>query len=95
MKTNVEACRESCGGSYRAAHIGGCIAAIAVMVIFVTAKHCGYLPASMTALRIMLLPVLAYGLVGAAMLWTLGRAIKRAQVADDLALLVVDVPRPV
>ena len=95
MKTEVEVCRESCGASYSAAHIGGCIAAIAIMVICVIAKRCGYLPASMTALRIMLLPVLAYGLIGAAMLWTLGRAIKRAKIADDLALLVVDVPRPV
>lgn len=88
MKSQVDLCRESSGTSCSEAHIAGCIAAIAVMALFVAAKLAGCLPPSMTALRIMVLPVLAYGIVGGAMLWKHGRAIKRAKLADDAAVPV-------
>ena len=92
MKTQVEACRESCSESYRTAHISGCIAAIVVMTVFAGAKLGYYLPVSMSSLRIMLFPLLAYVLVGAGMLWNLGRSIKRAKIADELVLMAADVP---
>ncbi|WP_428304833.1 hypothetical protein [Lacipirellula sp.] len=58
------------------------------MAVFVAAKLFGYLPASMTTSRTMVLPVLAYGIVGGAMLWKLGRAIKRAKLTDEAAIAV-------
>ena len=93
MKSQVELCRESSGASCSEAHIAGCIAAIIVMAVFVPAKLFGYLPASMTTLRIMSLPVLAYGLVAAGMLWKLGRAIKRAKTVDDLTPTSIAIPQ--
>lgn len=93
MKSQVEVCRESCDVSYKAAHVGGCIAAISVMAVFAVAKLSGYMPSSMSLLRIMLFPLLAYALVGAGMLWKLGRSIKRAKIADELTPMAVDVPQ--
>lgn len=93
MKSKVDACRESCSGKLKAAHIGGCIAAIVVTVVLVVAKLGSYLPASMTSLRITLVSLLAYGLVSAAMCWKLGRAIKRAKAEDDSAAAGVVIPQ--
>ena len=93
MKSQVDVCREACSESYKTAHISACIAAIAVMAVFAVAKLGGYLPASMSSLRIMLFPLLAYALVGAGMLWTLGRSIKRARIADELAPTAAEVPQ--
>lgn len=87
MSPRVDACRESCVKACKAAHIGGCIAAIVVILAIIPAKLWGYLPASVTPARLMLFPVLAYGLGFGAMLWKLGRAIKRSQaMADDAAM---------
>lgn len=85
MSPVVDVCRETRGQACQAAHIGGCIAAIIVMIVIVPAKLWGELPASMTTARLMLFPVLAYGLVVAAMLWKVGRAIKRSQTIADKA----------
>jgi hypothetical protein len=94
MNNHVEVCRASCGRSYGMAHLGGCFAAIIVMVVLVPAKLANLLPDGMTALRVMLWPVLAYALVFAAMLWNLGRAIKRARAIDEAALAASAVPPP-
>jgi hypothetical protein len=94
MNNHVDDCRESCGRSYGMAHLGGCFAAIIVMAVLVPAKLANLLPDGMTALRVMLWPVLAYGLVFAAMLWRLGRAIKRARAIDEAAHAASAVPPP-
>ncbi|BBO33385.1 hypothetical protein [Lacipirellula parvula] len=83
MSTAIGSCREARGEACKAAHIGGCVAAIVVIAIVVPAKLGGYLPAGMSSVRLLLFPVLAYGLVVAAMLWKLGRAMKRSQAVQD------------
>jgi hypothetical protein len=93
MKSPVDVCRESSSKSCKTAHIGGCIAAIAVMAVLAIAKLGGYPPASMNAFRLMLFPFIAYGFVAAGMLWTLGRSIKRAKITDESAPMAADVPQ--
>ncbi|WP_428304360.1 hypothetical protein [Lacipirellula sp.] len=68
MSAVIDSSREARGKACKAAHIGGCIAAIVVMIIVVPAKLGGYLPASVSSARLLLFPVLAYGLGVAAML---------------------------
>lgn len=93
MKSQVDACRESCSESYKAAHNGGCVAAIAVMAAVAGAKLSGYMPAGMSLPRILLFPSIAYALVFAGRLWKLGRSIKRAKIADELTPMAADIRR--
>ncbi|WP_428306682.1 hypothetical protein [Lacipirellula sp.] len=93
MSTAIDSCREARGEACKAAHIGGCVAAIVVMTIVVPAKLGGYLPASVSSVRLLLFPVLAYGLGVAAMLWSLGRAIKRSQSVKDAVEIPAARPR--
>jgi hypothetical protein len=93
MSAPIDYCREARGKACKAAHIGGCVAAIVVMAIAVPAKLGGHLPASVSSARLLLFPVLAYGLVVAAMLWKLGRAIKRSQAVQDGVEIAAARPR--
>ena len=63
------------------------------MAVIVPTKLGGYVPASMTSLRLMLLPVLAYGLIFCAMLWRLGRSIKQLKAAEDELPIEREIPR--
>lgn len=64
-----------------------------VMVVMVLAKIGGSLPANVTLPRLMIFPVLAYGLVVGAMLWKLGRSIKQSKGIDEEAGIETALPR--
>lgn len=89
MKANrVDACRELYRGSFKKAQYVACLAGMLALAVLLAAKNWGYLPDHFSTSRIVLGPVVTYGMALAAMMWFPGRALKKSRRLDDAEAVV-------